>query len=101
MIYYRLLRNNKETGPYSEEEMIAKGFKPYDLLWAEGKSAGWQYPSEINAFKKFAPIVEEQPFDRFYKKPVPQKATLTEERTFPATYTAPAFTPEPAKLKEV
>ena len=68
MIKYRLLRDNKESGPYSEEEMIAKGFKPYDLLWAEGKSAGWQYPSEIASFKKYAPIVEEQPYDRFYKK---------------------------------
>ena len=81
MIYYRLLRNNKETGPFSEEEMIAKGFKPYDLLWAEGKSAGWQYPSEIPAFKKFAPIVEEQPFDRFYKKQPAQKKTELQEKT--------------------
>jgi len=74
MINYRLLRDNKESGPYSEEEMIAKGFKPYDLLWAEGKSAGWQYPSEIPAFKKYAPIIEEQPYDRFYKKQPAQQA---------------------------
>lgn len=87
MIYYRLLRDNKETGPYSEEEMIAKGFKPYDLLWAEGKSAGWQYPSEINAFKKYAPIVEEQPYDRFYKKQPPQKL-ITEERYPARSYAA-------------
>ncbi len=81
MIYYRLLRDNKESGPYSEEEMIAKGFKPYDLLWAEGKSAGWQYPSEIAPFKKYAPIVEEQPYDRFYKKQPAQKPiAATEQR---------------------
>jgi len=80
MIHYRLLRDNKETGPYSEEEMIAKGFKPYDLLWAEGKSAGWQYPSEIVAFKKYAPVVEEQPYDRFYKKPVPQLLPFEEKK---------------------
>ncbi|MEP6750960.1 MAG: hypothetical protein ABJB86_24710 [Bacteroidota bacterium] len=99
MIYYRLLRDNKETGPYSEEEMIAKGFKPYDLLWAEGKSAGWQYSSEINAFKKYAPIVEEQPYDRFYKKPVPQKL-ITEERYTNRTYTPQAQTQSPA-VKEI
>jgi hypothetical protein len=80
MINYRLLRDNKESGPYSEEELIAKGFKPYDLLWAEGRSAGWQYPSEIASFKKHAPIVEEQPYDRFYKKQPAQKTTAAENR---------------------
>lgn len=96
MIYYRLLRDNKETGPYSEEEMIAKGFKPYDLLWADGKSAGWQYPSEIIAFKKYAPIIEEQPYDRFYKKQTPQKSTATEDR-----YINRSYTPLPAIVNEV
>jgi hypothetical protein len=98
MIYYRLLRDNKETGPYSEEEMIAKGFKPYDLLWAEGKSAGWQYPSEMSAFKKYAPIVEEQPYDRFYKKQPPQKLITEERASNFSSYTAQAAkTAEPVK----
>ena len=66
---YLLLRDNKQTGPYSCEELIAKGFKAYDLIWAEGKSAGWRYPSEFPEFAKHAPVIEEQPFDRFYKKP--------------------------------
>lgn len=68
MKYYRLLRNNKETGPYSSEDLIKAGFKAYDLVWEEGKSAAWRYPSEIEDFKPYAPITEEQPFDRFYKK---------------------------------
>lgn len=45
------------------------GIKPYDLVWLEGKSAAWRYPSEIEELKAHAPAVEEQPFDRFYKKP--------------------------------
>src|SRR6266542_21234 len=69
MKQYRLLRNNKESGPYSAEELIQLGFKPYDLIWADGKSAAWRYPGEIEEFKLYAPEVEEQPFDRFYKKP--------------------------------
>jgi hypothetical protein len=73
MSLYRLLRNNKETGPFSEEEMIAHGFKPYDLIWVEGRSAGWRYPSEIPAFKAHAPAVEEQPYDRFFRKEPPQQ----------------------------
>ena len=65
---YLLLRDNKQTGPYSVEELISKGLKPYDLVWLDGKSAAWRYPSEIEELKAFAPAVEEQPYDRFYKK---------------------------------
>ncbi len=66
---YLLLRDNKQSGPYSVEELSAHGLKPYDLVWLEGRSAAWRYPSEIEELKPFAPVVEEQPFDRFYKKP--------------------------------
>ncbi len=69
MATYLLLRNNKESGPYTLPELEAKGLKPYDLVWVEGKSAAWRYPSEVEELKRFAPIVEEQPYDRFFKKP--------------------------------
>lgn len=69
MQQYQLLRDNKETGPYTAASLIEKGLKPYDLIWASGKTAAWQYPSEVAELKAFAPIIEEQPFDRFYKKP--------------------------------
>ncbi len=65
---YLLLRNNKQSGPYSLEELKSMGLKAYDLVWLEGKSAAWRYPCEIEDLKSFAPQVEEQPFDRFYKK---------------------------------
>lgn len=45
------------------------GLKPYDLIWVDGKSAAWRYPGEVEELKSFAPVVEEQPYDRFYKKP--------------------------------
>lgn len=71
---YLLLRDNKESGPYTIEELITKGLKPYDLVWLEGKSAAWRYPGEMADLKAFAPNVEEQPYDRFYrKKPEPQQ----------------------------
>ncbi len=70
MSSYRLLRSNKESGPFTQDELIAMGFKPYDLIWVDGKSAGWRYPSEIPELKAYAPVVEEQPYDRFYKRPV-------------------------------
>lgn len=69
MKQYRLLRDNKETGPYAAEELIQMGLKKYDLVWVEGRSAAWRYPCEIDVFKPYAPAVDENPFDRFYKKP--------------------------------
>lgn len=83
---YLLLRDNKQTGPYSKDELIAKGFKPYDLIWAEGKSAGWRYPSELPEFISYAPVVEEQPFDRFFKK-----TSSTNSNNKLATELKPAF----------
>ena len=65
---YRLLRNNKESGPFTTLQLKDMGLKPYDLLWTEGRGAAWQYASEIPELKSFAPVVEEQPFDRFYKR---------------------------------
>lgn len=76
MSKYILLRDNKENGPFTLDELINKGFKAYDLIWIDGKSAGWRYPSEIEELKAYAPIIEEQPFDRFYKKSAGQTQTV-------------------------
>src|SRR5687768_1532025 len=66
---YSLLRNNKQSGPYSLEELLHLNLKPFDLVWVEGKSGGWSYPTEIDALKHHvaeAPKKEEQ-------KPVAEK----------------------------
>lgn len=68
MASYLLLRNNQKNGPFNLDDLLKYGLKPYDLVWVEGKSAAWRYPSEIAELKSFAPAVEEQPYDRFYKK---------------------------------
>lgn len=73
MTSYLLLRNNKEKGPFSLEELIQHGLKPYDLVWVNGKSAAWRYPGEIAELKEYSPAVEEQPYDRFFKKPSEEK----------------------------
>ena len=65
---YLLLRSNKQSGPYTFQQLVNLGLKPYDLVWVEGKSAAWRYPSEVDMLKSYAPTTEEQPFDRFYKK---------------------------------
>jgi hypothetical protein len=68
MANYLLLRDNKQQGPLSLEHLIQLGLKPYDLVWVEGRSAAWRYPSEIDTLKPYSKAVEEQPYDRFFKK---------------------------------
>ncbi len=50
---YLLLRNNKQTGPFSIEELVQGGLQPHDLVWEEGKSSCWLYPSEITSLKPY------------------------------------------------
>ena len=92
MANYLLLRNNKESGPYSLDDLMKLGLKAYDLLWVQGKSAAWRYPSEIDEIKSFAPVVEEQPFDRFYKKeeaPTEEKKIVIAPPVAEVKYEAP------------
>jgi hypothetical protein len=77
MVTYLLLRDNKQLGPLTLDQLLEKGIKAYDLVWVEGKSAAWRYPSELEELKAFAPVVEEQPFDRFYKRPAAENKSMT------------------------
>src|SRR6186997_1086299 len=85
---YLLLRSNKQSGPYSLQQLVSSGLKPYDLVWVEGKSAAWRYPSEVDGLKSYATATEEQPYDRFYKKS--EEKTVTEPNQQQVeTYVAP------------
>lgn len=100
MANYLLLRNNKESGPHSLDDLMELGLKPYDLVWVQGKSAAWRYPSEVDELKPFAPVVEEQPFDRFYKKQTEEKREVTiqrEEQFVPQTQEVQSIAPEHEK----
>ena len=102
---YRLLRSNKESGPYTLSDLVTLGLKPYDLVWVDGRSAAWRYPSEITELQEYAPAIEEQPYDRFYKKPsetaTPIKepvASANSEKTYQQMTLNESFaTEEPAK----
>jgi hypothetical protein len=106
---YLLLRDNKQSGPYSLEELKTMGLKAYDLVWVEGKSAAWRYPCEVEELRSFAPVVEEQPFDRFYKKASSAKAGANSTTTTTSTSkpsdessktpsSSPLFTGEPSTV---
>ena len=53
---YRLLRNNKEEGPFTAEELVQQNLRPYDLIWIDGRSAAWNYPGELAQFKNYVPL---------------------------------------------
>lgn len=61
MTKYQLLRSNKQSGPYTIEDLQAMGLKPFDLIWVEGKSFSWRYPSEIDELKHIAPSLDTAP----------------------------------------
>ncbi len=48
---YILLRNNKETGPFSLEALQQMGLKSTDLIWVECQSMNWRHPYEITELK--------------------------------------------------
>ena len=60
---YLLLRNNQQTGPHSLEELLQLDLRPFDLIWVEGKSYGWSYPSEIETLKSFVAAAPPQRTD--------------------------------------
>ncbi|HEU4471628.1 MAG TPA: DUF4339 domain-containing protein [Flavisolibacter sp.] len=53
---YLLLRNNKQQGPFTLEELEQQALKPDDLVWIEGQSAGWRFPSEIDALQPYITV---------------------------------------------
>ena len=50
---YLLLRNNKQSGPHSLEELVALPLKRTDLLWVEGRSKSWDHPVSIDELKTY------------------------------------------------
>lgn len=95
---YRLLRNNKESGPYPIEELISMRLKAYDLVWVEGKSASWRYPCEINELKSYAPVATEDLYQQYFH-PAGNKAQMVNpEIAGPVTERKPAPSPN-ASLK--
>lgn len=50
---YLLLRSNRQTGPFDLQELLQQNLKPFDLVWIEGRSFGWKYPSEIDTLEPY------------------------------------------------
>jgi len=48
---YLLLRDNRQSGPHSIEQLGSIGLLPMDLIWMENESTSWNYPEEIEELK--------------------------------------------------
>ena len=55
---YLLLRDNKQSGPHTLEELLSMNMKNTDLVWIEGRSMGWAFPAEIEVLRPFLPEAE-------------------------------------------
>jgi DNA-binding NarL/FixJ family response regulator len=56
MFAYLILRDNKQWGPFSLEELKSFGIQSTDLLWIEGRSTGWRFPDEIEEIQAFVHV---------------------------------------------
>jgi hypothetical protein len=50
---YVLLRNNKQEGPFSFEELVAKNLKNDDLIQSADTGSHWHYPFEIEELRPY------------------------------------------------
>lgn len=58
---YLLLRSNQQKGPFSLDELLQFDLQPHDLVWIEGRSAGWYYPQEIDALRPHLSFLNKAP----------------------------------------
>ena len=64
---YKLLRNSQQSGPHTLGELTQLGLKPFDMVWADGRTPGWVYAYEIEAL---APLLTEEKQDPVEAEPV-------------------------------
>lgn len=58
---YLLLRNNTQMGYFTRTCLLQIGLQPLDLLWIDGESITWKYPSELEELSEYvapAPATE-------------------------------------------
>lgn len=77
---YLLLRNNLQSGPFNVDELLQHDLKPTDLVWEEGRSAGWSYPYEIPSLKSsfHAEVPKEAEKEEMQNKPGKQEFLATD-----------------------
>ncbi|HEY0067412.1 MAG TPA: hypothetical protein VGB46_08615 [Flavisolibacter sp.] len=92
---YLLLRDNRQSGPYSLEELSGMKLKPFDLLWQEGASTSWSYPEEMD---ELASLVDHYAPGPKETVPIPKGIFVSLPNQRPAA--APESRPSPQEPKE-
>jgi len=95
---YRILRDNKERGPMSLEELLGLSLKPFDLIWVEGRSAGWRYPGEIESLKPY--VQASPPTNETNPQPLVQAAALVPPPSPPMEEMTPSASSEKTEESE-
>lgn len=100
---YLLLRDNRQSGPYSLEELSDMKLKSFDLLWQEGVSTSWKYPGEMDELASLvdhsAPSLPKEavPAPKGIFVSLPQRPAAPESRPVPREHKEPipSFVPTP------
>lgn len=106
---YLLLRDNRQSGPYSLEELSGMKLRPFDLLWQEGASTSWKYPEEMD---ELASLVDHSAPSRQESVPAPapkgifvslpnQRPAAPESRPSPKEPQEPIPSFVPAPVEEI
>ena len=80
---YLLLRNNKETGPFTIQELLLQKLSPTDMIWVEGKSTAWTFLNEMELnFHQDDPVqhISDAPRSKHIGDEIEQKADEIRKR---------------------
>lgn len=90
MVYY-LLRNNKESGPFTLKELKELPVLTTDLIWINGESTSWKTPDEIPELHGLAKATQGG------KQPLKTETAVAASVSYTATTHSPTvFSPNPA-----
>ena len=91
MATYYIVENNKQAGPFTYDQLAAKGITPETNVWTEGM-ANWTPASQVSELQAlFAPQMPPQPEPQYAPQPEPQYAPQPEPQYAPQ----PQYTPQP------
>src|SRR5688500_7729877 len=105
MTTYILLRDNKESQPYTITDLKSLGLKSSDLIWVEGQSVFWQHPNQIKELRPFvdSPFTIYQhptPLPPVFKTVVPDEKKWGEPRPVPPEFNKRETTEKKDKEEE-
>lgn len=79
MTYY-LLRNNRESGPYTWKELGEMPLLTTDLVWINGESTSWRSPSEIEELEGLAQTPQKTKKPEINPAAAPDKTKTTPDQ---------------------